>query len=133
MSEMNNIYLVEPEDFDQNPRYEIKKGESLDRRISVYCVIQPVNIQGIKTHSLITAHHPLGGGCGGWDSYEENLAIINGPNPSNEQLLDCAHKYAKQLSSRNGYAFFDLDKVKKIQETQRKLRDTESDLETLTA
>lgn len=133
MSEMNNVYLVEPKDFDQDPRYEIKTGEALDRRISVHCVIQPAKIPGIKTHSLVIAHHPLGAGNGGWDSYDENLTVVDGLNISKKQLFDHAHQYAEKLSAKLGYTYFDLGKVKKIQEAERKVRDARSNLEALTS
>ncbi len=61
MDEPRNLYIVEPKDFEEKPRYEIKTGEALNRHISTHCFIQPARIPNVETHLLVIAYHPLGG------------------------------------------------------------------------
>jgi len=133
MGEKDSVFLVKPGDYNKKPRYEVKTGESLHRRISNHCVIQPMAIPNVKSHLLIVAHHPLGWGDGGWDSYEENLDIVESSKVSDKLLLSYADKYARQLAKKGGYTYFDLKKVNTILKEEKRIQNAKNRLESLTS
>ncbi len=109
------VYLVKAQNFKkENPKYDIKTGEALHRRVSTYCTIQPATIPDVSDHILIIAHHPLGGGLGGWDSYCENIKMVHGRRTLHKHVTNCAREYAQKLAERLKTELVDLRRVKDL-------------------
>lgn len=111
---MKKVFLVRPNDYDANPRYNVDVGESpLNSCAQTHATVQAGTIPNISTHALIYAHHPLGGGNGGWESYDENIRVVRGTKVSPRQLTRNAREYAQNLATRLGTTMVDLSRAKR--------------------
>jgi len=113
---VEKVFLIKPEDYKkENPKYDIKTGHGLHDRISTYCTIQAASIPDVPNHLLIVAHHPLGAGIGGWDSYCENIKMVHGRKTLPRQVTKCARDYARKLADKLKTELIDLRRVKNLE------------------
>src|SRR3989344_7326891 len=55
-------------------------------------------VKPVEGHYLIERHHYLGGGFGGWDSYEEFVGIAHSKEELPQKLHSVAVKIAKEYA-----------------------------------
>jgi hypothetical protein len=115
---MGDLVLKKDKDFRKNHAFaliHVYKDDGV--KVSPECEVKPSDEKPIQGHYKIIVHHLQGGGNGGWDSYDEPLALTNRKNLYNK-VHECALKYAKKYAKDIKANFVDFTNIRSFQKNE---------------